>query len=1052
MSKRVFVVAGAIAGLIVLIGVVGAGWLVHAINSHLVPPPDPAGQQSIATYEGKAPSTPPNAKPLLAPFSWDSLAQPPKSAYPWTRWWWPGGDVDAATLIKQLHELDDAHFGGAEIQPFLSGAMAVEDEAAMARVYAFDKPAYYTALRSLLGAADERGWQIDLTHFSGWPPGGPEINLEDSLTDLVYGEATVSGGRTIDVKLPRPKPGVGEMIFSMIEFAGADFINFPADHARVLSVMAVRKSSGEHAWNPYNLNDTVQLDADSVRIITDKVKDGRLVWHAPTGEWQIIVSYVMPSGEVPMGAAQKPQGFVVDHLRKPQVLGHYEYAFGERTGLPEFYGKGLRGFFNDSLEFRLKRMGVEDILKEFNARRGYNLEPWLPVIYLDGIDNVYLREILGVHAAPEFRMTDLDERIRRDYQQTLSDLVIERFVETSAQWAAERGLTSRAQSYGMDIDILQALGANTIPETEQLWAGGSDLGLKMASSAAALYGRPLVSSESFVWINRDYTTTARKIKAAADKLLLAGVNHIVYHGTPYPWRGSEPSPFGEEGWMPFSGPKNPAHFSSHIGPGNTSLWPDIPSLNTYIARCQNLLRQGTPSVDVLIYYPFLGFHGANPEGGSSEALLSGAMSDADPRQTPREDPTLAGARRQLDRVLSVPPPHENERETWTRQLLPLVAELDRRGISWGWVNDHALQSGKVGDRVLTASGGRYASILVPNVRVVQQETLRRLGQLAAGKTPVVFAGDLPVEQPGFRDAAKGDAEVKDLVQEALGQGAMHVDFDAPSLADMLQKLLQEDEQQAVRYRNTSTIKMYRRQLGDGDILFFANQSAKADKVALQLQLPQPLWWFDAQSGTTWPASMKNGVVDLELDGFESRFLIAGVPQPPAIEKRIGDGVAFAASDRRWTLDNWTFALKDHAEQGALFDWRDRPPLVHAKGPGIYRTDFVLAQKSGARYLLNLGLVQGSALVVVNGKSIGRDSMPPFIIDISQALQEGKNTIEIQLLAPLRNYFVGRALAKDPEYLQMDRYADQLVAAGLIGPVVLAESVAAGSNNNQESAE
>jgi hypothetical protein len=34
---------------------------------------------------------------------------------------------------------------------------------------------------------------------------------------------------------------------------------------------------------------------------------------------------------------------------------------------------------------------------------------------------------------------------------------------------------------------------------------GSDIGLKLASSAAALYGRPLVSSESFVWMNRPYS-------------------------------------------------------------------------------------------------------------------------------------------------------------------------------------------------------------------------------------------------------------------------------------------------------------------------------------------------------------------------------------------------------------------------------------------------------------------------------------------------------------------------------------------------------------------
>jgi hypothetical protein len=113
---------------------------------------------------------------------------------------------------------------------------------------------------------------------------------------------------------------------------------------------------------------------------------------------------------------------------------------------------------------------------------------------------------------------------------------------------------------------------------------------------------------------------------------------------------------------------------------------------------------------------------------------------------------------------------------------------------------------------------------------------------------------------------------------------------------------------------------------------------------------------------------------------------------------------------------------------------------------------VLDRKNGARYLLNLGLVQGSAVVVVNGKAIGGNSLPPFVADVSPALHEGKNTIEIQVLAPLRNYFVGRALAKDPKYLQMERYTDQLVAAGLIGPVVLAESGAVDSNNNQERAE
>jgi hypothetical protein len=315
---------------------------------------------------------------------------------------------------------------------------------------------------------------------------------------------------------------------------------------------------------------------------------------------------------------------------------------------------------------------------------------------------------------------------------------------------------------------------------------------------------------------------------------------------------------------------------------------------------------------------------------------------------------------------------------------------------------------------------------------MSQQTLRSLPG-----TSTLFAGDLPVAQPGFRDAQRGDADVKALVQSTLANGAVHVDFNAPTLVDVLQQRLQK----AIRYQNPSTIKVYQRQVAGGDILFFANQSAKADKVALQVQLSQPLWWFDAQSGNVWPAQIKSGVVDLELAAFESRFLISGVPQPPGLEHRTAGSVAFAGSTRSWVLDNWTFALDSFVERGPLFDWRDRPALVHARGPGVYRSDFVLdKKKEAARYLLNLGLVQGSALVVINGRPIGRASIPPFIVDISPALQEGKNSIEIQLLAPLRNYFVGRALAGDEKYLQMERYTEQLVAAGVIGPVAIAESV------------
>lgn len=1039
--------------LVCLMVVLAAGaviWTLSSVQGHLTPPPDAAGQKSIAEYASGIQPHHLAAEPvLISEFDWNSIDAPPKSARPWTRWWWPGGDVDAQTLKDQLVLLEAAGFGGAEVQPFISGMLGIADDAArLKKVYRFDSPYYYDTLDATLNAAQALGLQLDLTHFSGWPPGGPQITLDDSLTEIAYSEVAVSGGELLEVTLPPPRPGPGEYIFSMIEFSGADFINFPVEQARLLSVVAARTVEGEHAWNPFTLDDTVALDASSLQVITANVQDGVLSWQAPPGEWRIVASYLLPSGEVPMGAAQKPQGFVVDHLRRDKVIGHYEYAFGERTRLPAHYGTAMRGLFNDSLEFRLKRMAVEDILSEFRARRGYDLEPYLPAIYIEGVDNVYFREILGVHAAPDFRITGMDDRIRRDYQQTLSDLVIERFVETSAEWAAQRGLVSRGQSYGMDIDLLRALGANTIPETEQLWAGGTDAGLKFASSASALYGRPLTSAESFVWINREYTPTARRLKAAADKLFLSGINHIVYHGTPYPWTADDAGVFGEEGWNPFSGPGNPAHFSTDVSPANTALWPDIPALNAYIARSQNVLRQGRPAVDVLVYYPFLGYHGPNATAGTAEALVAGSLPDADPERVALEDPALTAGKQQLDRLLTVPTETEDERVAWMRQLQPVLQALDRRGISWGWVNAHGLQQGLVAPGKLTASGGEYRAILLPNVERIEPATLASLESLVAEGVPVYVAGAQPRQQPGFRDAQAGDRAVQDGIQTLLGNGAHALEFAAQDIASVLAAVVHDSESGSenlrfnsrVNYAGDSAIRRYSRLLENGgSIQFFANQSPDTASVTFQVPHQQALWWFDASDGVAWPAQADADELELSLRGFESRFLIVGVPLPEQLPRQISVGQALQEPGRRWPLQNWTFNAGDYSAQwDTLPDWRTLDALRHARS-GRYQHTFTLETKDAtARYLLDLGLVQGSAAVSVNGQSVGRASVPPFALDITPLLAAGENRIEVEVLAPLRNVFVGRAEAGDELYRHMAIYTDSLVAAGLLGPVVIAE--------------
>ncbi|MCB1842979.1 MAG: hypothetical protein KDI09_08480, partial [Halioglobus sp.] len=519
--------------------------------------------------------------------------------------------------------------------------------------------------------------------------------------------------------------------------------------------------------------------------------------------------------------------------------------------------------------------------------------------------------------------------------------------------------------------------------------------------------------------------------------LLAGVNHIVYHGTPYPWHGSGEGDYGEEGWQPFSGPENPAHFSGLYGPANTALWPDIPELNDYIARSQYLLRHGAPSADVLVYYPFLGFHGPNRDLGTGEVLVTGSLGDADPAAVALEAPELSAGKAQVERFVSLPPKQVDPRVDWVERVQPLLADLERRGVSWAWLNDHALQSGKLRAGELTASGGRYGAILLPEIQAMPPATLQALREQLDQGIEVVFAGKLPDRQHGFHEAAAGDLAVQRGVARLRSAGAAHFALDDVQLLAHLT----DASAGTLRYSAPSDIHRHRRLLADGaQIHFFANQSPDAAELSLSAPPDATAWWLDARTGRAWAADTGSGPVSLPLAGFDSRFLITGVPLPDALRDE-GPPRLDALTAQSRQLTGWDFdAAEYRAVLDALPDWRDIRTLKYARGPGVYRHIVDVEDTDRpARYILDLGLVQGSAVVSVNGETVGRASLPPFRLDISDAVRPGANTIEVAVTPPLRNYFVGRALAGDPLYSHMAGYEDQLVAAGLMGPVMLSVS-------------
>ena len=442
----------------------------------------------------------------MATFEKQAFSQPPKHCRPLVRWWWPGLDVEIDELVAEVRDMDERGFGGAEVQAFMIGSppnLAKSDPGRRERAHRFMQPYYYQALRAVLDEASQHDLLIDLTICSAWPAGGTHVTPEKSLRTMAMGATAVKGPKLYQGRLPRfPRPPI-TYVPKRVPLLGS-VQSFDRDALKPLRVLAARPVNRPGKVHTLRAKTTL-LDIDTVRDITDCLQpDGTMKWQVPDGTWQIFAIYAGPSRTHPLYDAREEAdktSYVIDHFASEPVTELLDHHFGrEDSGLAEHMGKTFRAFFTDSLELAADWAWTPGFLAEFEQRRGYDLTPYLPCCYIAARDNKYAGMMIH-NRPPSFEFAgDLGKRIRHDYEHTVADLFVERFVQAMTDWAEPRGLQSRIQAYGIRADTLRAFGAAHIPETEQLYAGGNLDFLKLAGSAAAIYGKPIVTSESLVWM------------------------------------------------------------------------------------------------------------------------------------------------------------------------------------------------------------------------------------------------------------------------------------------------------------------------------------------------------------------------------------------------------------------------------------------------------------------------------------------------------------------------------------------------------------------------
>lgn len=150
---------------------------------------------------------------------------------------------------------------------------------------------------------------------------------------------------------------------------------------------------------------------------------------------------------------------------------------------------------------------------------------------------------------------------------------------------------------------------------------------------------------------------------------------------------------------------------------------------------------------------------------------------------------------------------------------------------------------------------------------------------------------------------------------------------------------------------------------------------------------------------------------------------------------LADGATEIDQIAIWDLKADSLTLKG----SQLFDWKTQEAFRFSSAEGVYTSTFDLAaKKPSAHYFLDLGKVYFTAEVIINGQPAGKRIYAPYQLDITPFVQAGTNQIEVRIMPTQLNGFIGKAGQGDKRYSQFKNKADQLMSAGLAGPVRILE--------------
>jgi hypothetical protein len=877
----------------------------------------------------------------------DSFAHPPDDSRIMMRWWWFGPAVSKPEIKRELEQMKSAGIGGVEIATLYP--LALDDPQSGFHNLTFLSEEHLDALRFAASEARNLGLRLDITLGSGWPFGGPHIPLVQAAGAMRVETVEIPSGAK-SVAVPSVVPGERLETVFLVPGSRDAFVAKEGSPVR------------EPIFEQGRLQIPSQLKTPSVAIFFISSRTGMSVKRPAVGA----------------------EGFVLDHYDKNAVETHLR-AVGDRF-LEAFGNHPPYAVFSDSLE-DYGSDWTPDLLQEFQRRRGYDLAPHLLALIGD--------------TGPD------TPAIRHDWGKTLTELADEHFLQPLHEWARAHGTLLRSQTYGFPPVSLSSNQYEDLPDGEGkatllMWRQFSDT--RWAASAGHLFGKPVISSETWTWLHSPaFHATPLDMKAEADLHFLQGINQLVGHGWPY-----SPEIAGEPGWRMYAA----GAFNAH-----NPWWFAMADLAMYLQRVSFALRQGKPANDVALLLP-------NDDAWASFTVNGQSSSSV----TTKTGFNTRGSDVSLDESMDGLLGHN---------VIPQILDA---GVNLDFIDADAIDKLDI----------HYPILVLPGIERIPLVTYRKIEQYAMQGGIVIATRRFPSKSPGLLNAESESRQIQQISQRlflSTGAPGRFVEDETH-----LEAALASHSKPDVSFSpKAPEIGFIHRKLSGADLYFIANTASHAVETHAQFRdAKRNAESWDPFSGQTSRLGQASQI-DIALQPYESRLIVFG----DDVGKEKPESIAGSPSKYIDLSTDWklTFtSLNQTVSMATLHSWSDEEAFKYYSGEVRYTKTIdlpanLLSQNSVAldfgqgttvpipdplptfnmRAYLE-GPVREAADVYVNNQRVGAVWHPPYSIDLTKWLKPGANELTIIVGNTAINSLAGQAL---PDYrLLNDRYGERFVPQGM----------------------